>query len=261
VRQLDIAGAPRGTVDAEIIYPDGRTAALEFTSVESKDVHHIRKRVSEYLPEPAPGKLTWSIHPESVADLDRLRSIYQHVILTVEGHGVNRPDELPMQALLADEDLKWIAWESKSAMAGYPSKSPPQVVWLNPIVSAIYGSEGEEITAGVAQGLRVEPAKGHLEKLLRDPHDERHLYLNVGVTGLGTSAAFALMNPSTLPSADPDMPQGVDHLWLDSGWGPTATVWSRGQGWRNVSVRGPWSTSSSVSSGTGRAQPSSAGGR
>jgi hypothetical protein len=78
-----------------------------------------------------------------------------------------------------------------------------------------------------------EHVPAHIEKLLRDAHPEKHLFLAVGLAGLSNAASFALIEPKTLPTADPAVPEGIDHLWLGPGWGQTVTVWSRGRGWRN----------------------------
>jgi hypothetical protein len=45
-----------------------------------------------------------------------------------------------------------------------------------------------------------------------------------------------LIEPEHLPADDPNVPSGVDHLWLGPGWGGTVTVWSRGRGRRNERV-------------------------
>lgn len=234
VEPRDVAGAPRGSVDGEIIYPDGRTAALEITGVESTEDKHLRARIDRLKPSPSPGKLMWSMRPRNVAELDRLQAIHPRIIELCERHGVTNPEDLPFDVIGEDADLTWLAWEGfMGRMSGHPVESNPRVWWMYPIESAVFGDEAEEIAAGVEAALRVEPALGHVAKLLRDPHEERHLFLIVGSTGLSNAAAFALIEPETVPTVDPDLPAGLDHLWLGPGWGTTVTVWSRGHGWRN----------------------------
>ena len=56
VQWRDLPGGPPGTVDAEVMYPDGRTAALEITSVEATSTWHLRARLDRMKPSPAPGR-------------------------------------------------------------------------------------------------------------------------------------------------------------------------------------------------------------
>lgn len=242
VEPRDVPGASRGTVDGEILYPDGRTAALEITSVEASTNHHLRARIDRMRPAPAPGRLMWTIRPNTVAELERLVSIHESVIDICEQHGVRDPEDLPHDVIAADADLLWLAWEGfLGRMSGHAVERSPRVWWMYPIETAVFSSEADEIAAGVAAALQVEPCLSHVAKLLRDPHDERHLFLIVGSTGLSSAAAFALIEPETIPSVDPDMPDGIDHLWLGPGWGRTVTVWSRGRGWRNEQLADKYS--------------------
>jgi hypothetical protein len=238
VERRDVPGADRGTVDAEVIYPDGRTAALEITSVEASSTWHLRARLNRMKPTDAPGQLMWVIRPKSIAELDRLVTIHERVIAICEQYGAPNPEFLPFDVIAADPDLTWLAWEdARGGMSGHPVPKNPRIFWEQPIEVAVFSSEAEAIASGVAAELLVEPSVGHIAKLLRDSHHERHLFLIIGATGLGTAAAFSLVGAEEVPNAHPELPEGVDHLWLGPGWGETVTVWTRGQGWRNVRAR------------------------
>jgi hypothetical protein len=238
VKRRDLPGAPRGTVDAEVFYPDNRTAVLEITSVEESATWHLRAKLDRMKPTPAPGQLMWIIRPSSVAELDRLLTIYERIIAVCEQHGALNPEVLPFGVIAADADLRWLAWEdARGSMSGHPSSGDPKVFWEWPIVSAVWGNDADEIAAGVSAALQVEPSLGHVAKLLRNPNPERHLFLVVGSTGLSNAAAFSLIEPDDVPTTDPDVPDGLDNLWLGPGWGSTVTVWSRGRGWRNEQAR------------------------
>lgn len=238
VRSLEEPGKPSSPIDAEIVYPNGRTAALEFTSVEDRSRHWLRGRLARLAgPRPAPGKLMWTIRPHSVDEIERLLRIHEWVILLCEQYGVDHPQRLPFEVIEADADLRWLAWDGPIyRMVGHPED--PEVWWMPPNLWATWGDEGEEIAKGVAEALVAEPCAGHLDKLLKDPREERHLFLLVGEAGLGSAASFSLIEPKSVPTVDPAMPEGVDHLWLAPGWGTTVTVWSRGRGWRNERVGG-----------------------
>lgn len=233
VERRDTRG-PGGLVDAEVLYPDRPSAGLEFTSVEPQAVHALRGRLSRMPPMPSPGTWTWTIHPGSVAEVPRLQRLHARVIELCERHGARTPGELPFDVIQADPDLRWLAWEGgMGRMAGHPtSNGDPVVYWWEPTDVAVIGDEGDAIATGLSEALKLEPCVGHIAKLLRDPHSERHLFLLVGSTGLSTAAAFSLLESESVPSTDPDLPDGLDHLWLSSGMGGTVTVWSRGRGWR-----------------------------
>jgi len=240
VERRDVRGAPRGTVDAKILYPDGRTAALEMTSVEGEDVWHLRAKLEEMEPTAAPGRLRWIIRPNTVAELKRLVTIHERVIRICEQYGVGDPEQLPGDVIASDTDLTWLAWENVlGRMSGHEVPADPKVFWEWPIESAVWGNDADEIASGVAATLEVEPSLGHIKKLLADPHEERHLFLVVGSTGLSNAAAFTLIeaDAEAIPTFEPDLPDGLDNLWLGPGWGSTVTRWTRGSGWRNEQAK------------------------
>jgi hypothetical protein len=63
--------------------------------------------------------------------------------------------------------------------------------------------------------------------------DERHLVVEVGEGGLPERLVAPLATPGTgLPVTDPDVPEGISHIWLTAGWGGSPLVcWHRGHGW------------------------------
>ena len=238
VERRDFPVSPQGTVDAEVIYPDGRSAALEITSVENNRTWHLRARLDRMRPTPAPGKFLWMIRPNTVEELDRLVTIHERVIDICEEWGVGDPEYLPGDVIAADADLTWLAWEGfLGRMSGHDVSSDPRVYWEYPIESAVWGNDADEIVSGLTAVLKIEPSVGHIAKLLRDPHDERHLFLVVGTTGLSNAAAFALIEPDEVPTVDPELPIGLDNLWLGPGWGETVTMWNRVRGWSNETAR------------------------
>jgi hypothetical protein len=133
VEPTDVPGAPQGTVDGEIQYPDGRPpAALEVTSVQPQALFHLQKKLAGRETTPAPGRYSWSIHPETAADLKRLDGVHERIIRLTEEHGRRRPDDLPIDMIANDSDLQWIAWDSRSTMAAYDMEGEPLVYWWNP---------------------------------------------------------------------------------------------------------------------------------
>lgn len=233
VIERDIPGAQPGTVDGEIQYSDGRTAAVEFTSVHPQERFHLSKKLAPRKVVPAPGRLTWGIHPATAEDFDRLLRVHERIIRIAEDYGTGQLEALPFDVVADDPDLRWLLWESRSRMTGFPAEHSPVIFWLNPTIASFVGDAQTEILDGVQAAMNVEHVAAHLLKLLRDDHDERHLFLGIGMGGLSAAASLVLMNGPELPSEDPAVPVGIDHLWLGPGFGKTVTVWSRGRGWRN----------------------------
>jgi len=64
--------------------------------------------------------------------------------------------------------------------------------------------------------------------------DERHLFVAVGAGGLPDALYERLAAPiGTLPARDPDVPDGLTHLWLATAWpGSPLVGWERARGWR-----------------------------
>ncbi|MDP9027847.1 MAG: hypothetical protein M3N46_09905, partial [Actinomycetota bacterium] len=199
VEARDVLGAPQRTVDAEIIYADGSTAALEVTSAETRDIWHLRKLVEGKGSTSAPGRLSWFIRPQTVDELHQLVRIHERVIELCEAHGVDWPLNLPGEVVMGDADLEWIAWSAQLRMSAHPpGERGPRIYWEQRMESAVYSSEAEVIAEGVAAALNDELIVRHLDKLLNDPHDERHLFLVIGSTGLSNAAAFSLIEPAEL---------------------------------------------------------------
>jgi hypothetical protein len=63
--------------------------------------------------------------------------------------------------------------------------------------------------------------------------DERHLVVELGEGALPERLYSALATPGTpLPRTDPDVPEGLTHVWLTTGWAGSPLVgWHRGAGW------------------------------
>jgi hypothetical protein len=83
------------------------------------------------------------------------------------------------------------------------------------------------------------PAVGRrLAKLLRTEAHERHLFVAIGVGGIGISQYLAMMDhPERLPTVAPKVPSGISHLWLTTGYGTVVFGWTV-DGWRAHHVLG-----------------------
>lgn len=68
--------------------------------------------------------------------------------------------------------------------------------------------------------------------------DERHLFVGIAEGGLPPELYQRLSAPmGELPTAPPEVPDGLTHLWLSTEWrGSPLLGWRRGQGWRAYPV-------------------------
>lgn len=62
---------------------------------------------------------------------------------------------------------------------------------------------------------------------------ERHLVVELGEGALPPALHAALAAPgSPLPAVDPEVPDGLGHVWVTAGWGGSPLLgWHRGRGW------------------------------
>jgi hypothetical protein len=105
-------------------------------------------------------------------------------------------------------------------VTGHPVPTTTSLGGLPPAVTAL---------------LRVPTVARRAAKAAAAPGaDERHLVIQIGRGGLPERLYTALTVPGTPPpTADPDVPDGLTHLWLTTGWGGSPLLcWERGGGWR-----------------------------
>ena len=235
VIHADTRGAPPGTVDAWIDYPDGTRGALEVTTLGEPEEFQLHSLVRRHKSDfPNPGKLLWTLRVAHPRELPRLKSLYGRAILLMEMHGVQHIEQLASREVGADADLEWLQQEAESTLHGYssiPKGRHESVILSSGSLGAIWSSDGDEIASALSGALTGQLVRDHIDKLLRHQAAERHLFLIVGLTGLTPAAVIALMGPELVPSEDPELPSGITHLWLTAGFGQELLVWQRGSGW------------------------------
>lgn len=189
-----------------------------------------------------PGRWKWMITISEPRELPRILAIYAKAILACEAHDVAAVRELPTTVVSCDADLTWLRIKSTSTLFGI--KLPPGAQDISGHVDLAYRpviagwqSAPDQIVAGLNAVLAVNPLAKRVAKLLRTEDDERHLFLRVTFSGLDEPALVRLLQYSVAPDdveplrGDPDLPLGIDHLWLLTGWGQRVTRWRRDAGW------------------------------
>jgi len=245
VSQVDGIEAGDGLVDARLDYSDGRRGSLEVTSIGDPSEFQLNtllgRRRQTYE---NPGNWHWSITVGRVSELPRLDAIYREVILRLERSGVSHLREIPLDEVLADPDLDWLAHDSETEFQGFPtipklkSDGTIRAIGLSGIgVAAAWLGANDPVSAPLEATLSSQNLVRHIDKLLRSEEEERHLFLIVGWTSLTLSAVFELLDPEQLPSIPPSVPEGITHLWLATGFGGGVLRWARGVGWEILPVR------------------------
>lgn len=243
VTRTDDKHAPAGTVDGRLDYPDGRTGALEISTLGLPSEFELEARIKRLDGKlPMPGRWKWVVRVADPNELPRIQGIYAKAILTCEAHGVTKVDDLPTLVVSADADLAWLWAESTSSLFGIklPDGAQDSSGYIDlsyrPVIAG-WQSGPDQVVAGVNAALTVDPLAKRVTKLLRADGDERHLFLRVTFSGLEESALVRLIvhsmsvETAELLQGDPDLPDGVGYLWLLTGWGQRVSRWTRGSGW------------------------------
>ena len=194
----------QGGVDAILTLPDGRKAAFEVTNLAAKGALHTASLLARDNHKwPLPGKWFWDIHVDSPTDLQRLKKIYQKVILICEAAGVADPGRLGWDPS-ADTDLQWLVQKSKSSMFGYPEHLATDMQKPGAmVVPAARGGVVDDSLSGFAADLgeafKSPHIQRHFRKLEQTEADERHLFIALHDSALSFSTSSALMFGKALP--------------------------------------------------------------
>ena len=249
VVRSDHPKAPAGSVDGQLIYTDGRFGALEVSTLGTQTEFELEGRLNRrggHLP--APGDWKWIISLRDPSELDRIESIYSKVVLACEKHRVRGPEFLPSDLVLEDPDLTWLCVESTSEFFGVVipvgAKDKSGTVNIGAFIAiSSWASSELGLSAKLSQALTTDPLAKRTAKLIRVNVDERHLFLRVTPNGIAQSDFYNLVQHSVWPSEgreivdSPRVPEGIDHIWLFTGWGQRVTRWRRGAGWDHPSFK------------------------
>lgn len=243
VTRTDHRRAPAGTVDGRLDYPDGRTGALEISTLGLPSEFELEARIKRLDGRlPMPGRWKWMVNVADPKELPRIQEIYAKAVRTCEAHDVTSIEELPATALGRDPDLVWLRDESTTRLFGIrlPEGAQDSSGYVDlgyrPVIAG-WRSGPDQIVAGVNAALAIDPLAKRVAKLVRAEGDERHLFLRVTFSGLDEAALARLILHSVAPEevdaihGEPDLPAGIGHLWLLTGWGQQVTRWRRDAGW------------------------------
>lgn len=219
-RAHDVDGR-QGAVDVELVYPNTAVAALEITSHAGDGV---RQRDGILAADDnqweAPGHLTWDIRVSDPQIIPELRARYRRIILELEARGKTNSYGLnPWDVPPLPDDLKWLAVSGLTFWALSQDPSREHVVYVMP--EGTGGSIDKRLSGladAISSVLAEDNQQRHILKLLRSPRDEKHLFVGLHEGAIPFAQAAGLISPDVdLPEcAPPELPEGLNHLWLVS---------------------------------------------
>lgn len=214
VEEYDI-GKRQNAVDALLHYPDGRTAALEVSSIGPEDearISNVLARPKEYRRAVAGLTRSWivsvpsSFHPADLGVLDE-------VILACDQQGIADLRQA------GEQSASWVR-QGVRAIATTDAATEPPVIWVVLDMLAGFTDRG-------ASTLQVElnellsgnaTMRSKIDKLAGTGFPERHLFLLVRRSALSLPVYEALSFGGPLPTEAPALPGGLSQVWLLSGW-------------------------------------------
>jgi hypothetical protein len=233
----------QGAVDVMLTLRDGRKAAFEVTNLAAEGALQLAMLLAKDRKWSLPGDWFWTIEVGSLEDLRRLKGCYETIIQVCERVSQPYPYRIAWEPS-AHPDLRWLVYESSSAMTGYPELLARDMTNPGAMVVPVAGSGVlDESLSGFAEALskafkspHIEP---HFAKLANATDaDERHLFIPLHASALPFSISSELVFEDTLPPEPPPLPDSITHLWLAPESSRRVLLWSRAAGvWRNFPTK------------------------
>jgi hypothetical protein len=228
----DIASAPPGTHDFDIELPDGRIIAVEVTRSNARTRTELLAAVYQFGATADHGWILQGLASSWHLILDpfaHVRDLHAEVVALLTdaaqaGHDQFRPR--------SDGRLYELGVR---AVFKKPQIQPPQVV------CALLEDDFDPVVLGPPTGsvlARVvdQEAPRKAAKLARTEAAERHLYIWVEIS---QRTVLADMEFAGTPRTTPNLPAGVDAVWLvDAFWPGRVRVYKPADGWADY---GTWS--------------------
>jgi hypothetical protein len=239
-RAHDVEGR-QGAHDVDLTYPDGRTGALEVTTHAGTADRHRRSLMTRARETwRNPGRWWWTLSLPDPTERQRVRAVYARVVERCEALGIPDPASLPASETAAHPEVAWLATASRARLFGHrPADAgrppPPVTVTVDPSAGGLPTDPrllGLPAAVGDLLGLphvaRRAAKVGSVEGV-----DERHLLIGLGPGALPRELYLPLCGAfTTLPTLDPDLPDGLTHLWLTTAWrGAPLFGWNATTGW------------------------------
>lgn len=230
----------QAAVDGMVEYPDGRTAAVEVTSLAADGRQQLESLLAaDSFKWTCQASWRWLVSIGDPADVPRAKRILHKVVTSCEAQGASRPEQLDWRTRDADEDLTWAA-DGSVIFHGIPTQAPPRddagqaVVYVHPSpIGGFIDETLETFDRDLCAILNRETVVRRAHKVGGAEADERHLMIVLHATASSMSLFDAFINGAdALPPSPPScLSERVTHLWLVPTYGRRVLVWT-GMQWQ-----------------------------
>jgi hypothetical protein len=215
VEPYDVHGR-QGAVDALLHYPDGRTAALEVSSIgpelEAGILNYLGVR--RYCRSIAGITRTWvvqvprSFHPADMRKIDK-------VLPRCEASRAENLSELAGE----DQDIDDLLSQGVRATidASAAGHAGSRVYFWLPAMGGFPGRGMASLPDELAEALRTPKMQSKIRKLAVAGLKECHLFLGVRPSAFSFPVYDGLAFGGPLPTEVPRLPDGLSQVWLVSG--------------------------------------------
>ncbi len=230
-------GSEAGMFDLRIVYPDRPFGAVEVTAAadaESTELWNITNgRRGRWQVDQLAGGWFVSLVPSARAK--RVLAELPRLLSELERRGIRR---LEADAWHGGRLEGW-AQALGVSRAGQGDTDFPGSVYLTIELPSersggFVGDSGDPLARWVGEWLRGPRQRDNLEKLLHSGATECHVFVILPGFSLAPFEVADLLwrDDAPLPTAEPDLPDAVTHVWAVSTWNAGAGMrWSSGRGW------------------------------
>ena len=216
----------QGHHDLEIYYPDGRIDAGEVVSVRDPQWMRLIHSLScRSYTECANLTRLWFVLVKPAASLKDLE--IPSLLRELEAEGIDRISDLGYASMQLM--LRKLGIENCSSSA--PTERHPPGFYVMPKVLTAFVGDGDGAVQFCERLLATDLGRSKVDKLRRAEATERHLVIILTPHQLGPHTAI---HTGEMPTQPPDLPYGVDWLWL------IAAEWSAGTRVIYLSPAGQW---------------------
>ena len=233
VEPYDRCGRQRA-VDAILHYPDGRTAALEVSSIGPDDEAAIVNYLGNRGHCKSIAGLTrrWLVqiprdfHPADMRKIDR-------VLPWCEARGAKHLGELAGYRPEVDDLLhQGVLANAVTNASGRIDPAGSRVYFVLPAMGGFSGCRLASLSEELAPILRTTQVQSKTSKLAESGLEERHLFLIVRPSAFSWPVYEGLAFGGPLPTVAPLLPDGLSQVWLLTGLQAGGVVRGvSGRGW------------------------------
>ncbi len=223
----------QGHHDLEIYYSDGRLGVGEVVSTRDPIWTELTDAVSgRSYSKRAELTYLWFVLIRPETSLKRIQSQVPSLLRQLENQGIDKVTRSGYGDIQAM--LKKLGIDSCSSCQP-TAKHPPGFYLMSNVLAAWVGN-GDGVMQFCEGFLANDSGRSKVDKLRRAEADEKHVVIILTTDQLGPHTA---VDTGELPTHPPDLPQGLDWLWVIASKSPPIRTiyWSPAGQWSEVVVK------------------------